>query len=116
MGQALHAHGIPARPLTERDAELWRKAGSPSTFRVWSNDHYYTCDRSTSKWDSDASDARAGGAFFVQGTGRVLTLDEVQRLPDAYLDRERGFVIDYLIVRASGWTDAKPKPPAEPPF
>ncbi|NEA28267.1 hypothetical protein G3I70_38085, partial [Actinomadura bangladeshensis] len=221
--------------------------GSPSKFRVWSNDHYYTYDRSASKWDSDAPDARAGGTFFVQGTGRELTLDEVQRLPEdpsalaemfftprapkdgvrvgplsrlgtpgaklavtarlledaplpprvraglmralaaqpgvgsvgaatdplgrtgvalvaddapstvdgkygappeergtyrsrsellfdrttgellaeqrvltepggAYRDREPGFVIDYLIVRASGWTDAEPKPPAKPPF
>ncbi|GAA1859508.1 CU044_5270 family protein [Actinomadura bangladeshensis] len=247
MGQALHARDIPARPLTKRDAELWRKAGSPSKFRVWSNDHYYTYDRSTSKWDSDAPDARAGGRFFVQGTGRELTLDEVQRLPGdpaalaemfykprtpkdgarvgplsrlgtpgaklgvtarlledvplpprvraglmralaaqpgvrsvgaatdplgrtgvalvaddapstvdgtygappeergtyrsrsellfdratgellaeqrvltepggAYRDREPGFVINYWIVRASGWTDAEPKPPAKPPF
>ncbi len=27
-----------------------------------------------------------------------------------------GFIINYVAVRSSGWTDAKPKPPAELPF
>ncbi|TDD79171.1 hypothetical protein E1293_24095, partial [Actinomadura darangshiensis] len=42
MGEAYSDRDLPAHPQTPQDEALWRKAGSPSKFRVWSNDHYYT--------------------------------------------------------------------------
>lgn len=42
MGEAYYARDLPARPQTPEDEALWRKAGSPSAIRVWSNDHYFT--------------------------------------------------------------------------
>ncbi|MGI5166367.1 CU044_5270 family protein [Spirillospora sp. CA-253888] len=38
----LYARDLGARPLTPADAVAWKKAGSPKTFRVWSNDHWAT--------------------------------------------------------------------------
>ena len=76
MGDAFYSRELPARPLTTRDATLWRGAGSPSSFRVWSSDHYftYTTTRAT-KWGLDSPDTRGGGRF----AGR--TAEELQNLP-----------------------------------
>ncbi|WP_067486261.1 CU044_5270 family protein [Actinomadura hibisca] len=38
----LYGRDLGARPLTPADAAAWKKAGSPKTFRVWSNDHWAT--------------------------------------------------------------------------
>ena len=38
----LYTRDLGARPLTAADAAAWRRAGSPTTVRVWSNDHYTT--------------------------------------------------------------------------
>jgi hypothetical protein len=37
-----YARDLGARPLTAADKAAWKKAGSPSTWKVWSNDHYAT--------------------------------------------------------------------------
>ncbi|MEV3921034.1 hypothetical protein [Actinomadura coerulea] len=47
-----------------------------------SNDHYWTYDRKTTKWEVDDPDSGGGGRFFIQGADRALTLKEVQDLPD----------------------------------
>jgi hypothetical protein len=39
---AFYMRDLGAHPLTPADRAAWRKAGSPSTWRVWSNDHYAT--------------------------------------------------------------------------
>ncbi|XRQ09790.1 CU044_5270 family protein [Actinomadura welshii] len=80
-GEAVYGREIPARPLTPRDEKLWRKAGSPSTFKVWSNDHYATYGRGATKWKADPPDAAGGGEFFVSGSGRSLTTEQIQKLP-----------------------------------
>jgi hypothetical protein len=49
-GEAYYGRDLPARPLTARDEALWKKAGSPSRFRVWSNDHYYTYTAEATQW------------------------------------------------------------------
>ncbi|MEO3825945.1 CU044_5270 family protein [Actinomadura sp. B10D3] len=246
-GEAFYGRDLAARPLTKKDEAAWRRAGSPTKFKVWSNDHYYTYGQKTTEWEVDDPDPAGGGKYFVQGTGRTLTVAEIQRLPTdpgvlarmfytpdrdsrnkavrlrdrkmtpsvklgitasllenaplppkvraglmralaaqpgirslgtatdplgrtgvalaaeespstvdgefgappeeqgtyrarselvfdpatgellteqlvltepggAYRDREPGFVINYWLVRDTGWTDAKPKPPAKPPF
>lgn len=38
----LYARDRGARPLTPEDVAAWRKDGSPTTFRAWSNDHWAT--------------------------------------------------------------------------
>jgi hypothetical protein len=38
----LYSRDLGAHPLTAADQAAWKKAGSPSTWRVWSNDHYAT--------------------------------------------------------------------------
>ncbi|NVI86935.1 CU044_5270 family protein [Actinomadura sp. BRA 177] len=55
--------------------------------------------------------------IFDPGTGGLLGSRTVLTRPGgAYRTRAPGFVINYWLVRDSGWTDAKPKPPAKPPF
>ncbi|WP_396448422.1 hypothetical protein [Actinomadura sp.] len=62
-GEAFYGRDLPARPLTPRDERLWRKAGSPAKFRVWSNDHYYTYDTSRTPWRANAPDPHGGGTW-----------------------------------------------------
>ncbi|MFE9105568.1 hypothetical protein [Actinomadura geliboluensis] len=54
---------------------------------------------------------------FDKATGELLAQQRVLTEPGgAYRDREPGFVINYWALRASGWTDSRPEPPAKPPF
>lgn len=66
-GEAYYGRDLPARPLTPQDVALWKRAGSPTSFRVWSNDHYYTYTAKATKWRSDGPevgiDPRGGGEF-----------------------------------------------------
>ncbi|MGI5325003.1 hypothetical protein [Actinomadura nitritigenes] len=81
-GEAFYGRDIPARPLTPKDAALWRKAGSPSAFRVWSNDHYYTYDWHSTPWQVDHPNAAGGGHWFGSGpNGGDMTVDDLQNLP-----------------------------------
>ncbi|TDE30983.1 CU044_5270 family protein [Actinomadura sp. 6K520] len=53
---------------------------------------------------------------FDKETGAVLASQYVLTKPGGpYKDRASGFVIDYMAVRDTGWTDTRPKPPAAPP-
>ncbi|WUH99641.1 hypothetical protein OHR68_40175 [Spirillospora sp. NBC_00431] len=80
MGEAYYGRDLPAHPQTPRDAELWRKAGSPSSIRVWSNDHYATYSTKATRWRSDGPnvgvDPKGGGAF-VDGK----SAEELRELP-----------------------------------
>lgn len=76
MGEAFYGRDIPSRPLTPADEAAWKKAGSPSAFRVWSNDHYYTYDLSKTAWEADDPNPRGGGKWLG---GR--TIEEIQALP-----------------------------------
>lgn len=81
-GNLFYGRDLPARPLTKDDAAAWRRAGSPSRFRVWSNDHYETyTTRPAGPWQADPGQARAGGTFMVPGAGRQMTAAELQNLP-----------------------------------
>ncbi|MFD0903601.1 hypothetical protein [Actinomadura sediminis] len=54
---------------------------------------------------------------FDRETGEVLAVQRVLTEPGgAYRDRAPGFVISYSVIRDSGWTDSRPRPPAKPPF
>ncbi|OLT14181.1 hypothetical protein BJF79_03230 [Actinomadura sp. CNU-125] len=99
MGEAFYGRDIPSRPLTPKDEAAWKKAGSPSEFRVWSNDHYYTYDRSKTAWRVDDPNPQGGGKWLG---GR--TIEEIQALPtDAKTLGEKFFGAD--------WEGANGKPP-----
>jgi hypothetical protein len=75
-GEAFYERALPARPLTARDASLWRRAGSPSSFPVWSSDHHYTYATKATKWTVDDQDGRGGGEFLG---GK--SVEDLQNLP-----------------------------------
>ncbi|GAA2443083.1 hypothetical protein GCM10010191_69350 [Actinomadura vinacea] len=79
MGEAYYGRDLPARPQTAQDAVLWRKAGAPSSFRVWSSDHYYTYTAKATKWQSDGPERGIeprGGGKFSEGS-----IEDLQNLP-----------------------------------
>ncbi|MEV4005566.1 CU044_5270 family protein [Actinomadura sp. NPDC049753] len=54
---------------------------------------------------------------FDRETGDLLAEQDVLTVPGgAYREQPPGFVINYWVVRNTGWTDAVPKPPARLPF
>jgi hypothetical protein len=65
LGRAAYSRDLPARPQSERDAELWREDGSPSSFRVWTGDRYatYTTGPAKAQWRKDALEPQGGGRF-----------------------------------------------------
>jgi hypothetical protein len=80
MGEAFYGRDLPARPPTARDASLWRGAGSPSSFRVWSGDHYYTCTTKATKWKADGRPNASGGGEFPGAPGG-MSAEDLQNLP-----------------------------------
>ncbi|MEU8124470.1 hypothetical protein AB0C21_37655 [Spirillospora sp. NPDC049024] len=104
MGEAYYARDLPARPQTPRDEALWRRAGSPSAIRVWSNDHYYTYTTKASKWRSEGPevgvDPKGGGMFLDK------SVEELRNLPTDPVKLAEMFLSDDLMA-ASG---ADPKP------
>jgi hypothetical protein len=80
-GSLFYGRDLPARPLTKEDEAAWRKAGSPSSFRVWSNDHYGTYTTKAGHWKVDREMASQGGKFFISGVGKEMTAAQIQNLP-----------------------------------
>jgi hypothetical protein len=80
-GDLFYARDLPARPATGKDAAAWRAAGSPSSFRVFSNDHYATYTTKPGPWGADTPGH--GGRFWLPGktahTG--MTSQQIQALP-----------------------------------
>jgi hypothetical protein len=80
-GNLFYGRDLPAKPLTRADEAAWRKAGSPSSFRVWSNDHYGTYTTKAGRWDADHPQAKEGGTFSIPGSKAPKTVAELQDLP-----------------------------------
>jgi hypothetical protein len=80
-GNLFYGRDLPARPQTNRDVAAWRRAGSPTSFRVWSNDHYGTYTTKAGRWKSDVPQAHQGNRFFVPGFPGGVTLQRLQSLP-----------------------------------
>jgi hypothetical protein len=74
MGEAYYDRDLPAHP---QDASLWRKAGSPTTFRLWAGDHYDTLTTKVTNWrfSEAGSNLRSGGSF------RGRPIEKLQNLP-----------------------------------
>lgn len=91
MGEAHFSRDLPARPLTEQDEEVWRADGSPSRFRVWSNDAYRTYTTEASTWRSNGPnvglDPRGGGGFALG-----LSAEELRNLPTDPAELTRMFL------------------------
>jgi hypothetical protein len=105
MGEAYYARDLPARPQTPRDEALWRKAGSPSAIRVWSNDHYYTYTTKASKWRSEGPevglDPKGGGTFLDK------SVEELRNLPTDPARLAELFLSDEVMEREGGLDPSK---------
>ncbi|MGP4026239.1 CU044_5270 family protein [Actinomadura sp. 3N407] len=96
MGAAYFQRDLPARPQTARDMELWREAGSPTSFRVPSDGRDLVFVTKAGPWRSEGPevghDASGGGDF---AGGR--SAEDLQNLPtdpnelaDMFLSRKGG--------------------------
>ncbi|GAA4609189.1 hypothetical protein GCM10023195_36800 [Actinoallomurus liliacearum] len=99
-GHLFYGRDLPARPLTKEDEAAWRKAGAPTSFRVWSNDHYGTYTTKAGSWSADRPH-ETGGKFFVPGTGRELSPAELQNLPTDSATLKKTFLPVVGKVRAN---------------
>jgi hypothetical protein len=111
MGEAPYGRDLPARPLTAHDAALWRKAGSPSSFRVWSGDAHHTYTTKATKWVADTPDTRGGGEFLG---GK--SLEDLQNLPTDPAKLAEMFLSQTELSKAAGLPPGKTLPRLEPGF
>ncbi|MFB4302110.1 CU044_5270 family protein [Actinomadura sp. NTSP31] len=99
-GEAYYLRDLPARPLTERDAALWRKAGSPSSFRVRTDGGFTTYGTKAAKWRSSGpeagTDARGGGEFLG------MSAEQLRNLPSDPAALARRFLSEAEAGRAMG--------------
>jgi hypothetical protein len=91
-GEAYYGRDLPARPQTERDEALWRKAGSPPGFRVRGDGRYVTYSTKATAWRSDGPevgiDPRGGGKFLGKSA------EELQDLPTDPAELAKLFLVD----------------------
>lgn len=110
-GEAYYGRDLPARPLTAQDEALWKKAGSPSKFRVWSNDHYYTYSAEATKWRSDGPevgiDPEGGGEFLGEPA------EEWQNLPTDPAALAEKFLSGEEMLRGMGPLAKRGRKPTE---
>ncbi|MFC6932199.1 hypothetical protein ACFQHO_18915 [Actinomadura yumaensis] len=102
MSEASFERELPARPLTARDTALWRKAGAPSSFRVWSGDHYATYTTKATKWEARRPDA-GGGGDFLDGK----SAEELRRLPSDPAELAEMFLSPKELAKAAGLPPGK---------
>ncbi|MGW3768018.1 CU044_5270 family protein [Actinomadura verrucosospora] len=111
MGEAYYSRDLPARPQTPADEALWRRAGSPSNIRVWSNDHYYTYSTKATKWRSEGPevgvDPEGGGVFLDK------SVEELRNLPTDPARLAAMFLDDDAMGRAAGLNPKSKKAKAE---
>jgi hypothetical protein len=108
MGVAYYDRDLPSRPSTARDAALWRRAGSPSSFRVWSGDHYDTYTTKATKWKADHPDTRGGGEFL---DGK--SVEDLQNLPTDPAKLAEMFLSRTVAAKAAGLPPGKIDPSAK---
>ncbi|HEU5025797.1 MAG TPA: CU044_5270 family protein [Spirillospora sp.] len=99
-GEGYYLRDLPARPLTPRDAALWRKAGAPSSFRVRTDGGSTTYTTKATKWRSDGPEAgidpRGGGEFLGKSA------EELRKLPADPSALARVFLSDAEMGKALG--------------
>mgnify|MGYP001475890041 CR=1 FL=1 len=103
MGEGHYGRDLPARPQTAHDALLWRKAGAPSVFRVWSDGRLVTYGGAgkPEKWRKDGpergTDPRGGGRFLG---GR--SVEDLRTLPTDPAELATLFLSGEDMRRATG--------------
>lgn len=111
MGEAFFIRRLPARPVSAQDRALWKRAGSPSEFRVWLNDHYATCTTEATGWRSSGPgadvDPKGGGKFYELGHGGS-SVEDVRNLPSDPSELAEKFLSRTAI---GGPRQAEAKPP-----
>ncbi len=80
-GDLFYGRDLPFHPWTAADRKAWRLAGSPTTLKVWANDHYDTVVSKSGRWDADLPQAGKGGRFGFPGRGEDLTVEQLENLP-----------------------------------
>lgn len=112
MGTMYYDRDLPARPLTERDAAVWRADGSPSSFRTWSGDHHATYTTKAGKWRSSGPnvglDPQGGGRFFWGKSA-----EELRRLPADPAALTRMILSDEALQKKFGKTPPGASRPTE---
>lgn len=103
MGEAFYDRNLPARPVTAADAAAWRRAGSPSTFRVWAGDHYDTATTTATAWQPDHSNPHGGG-ISVGG----MSAHDLQNLPTDPASLTTMFLSPAALRKAGTARDAGP--------
>ncbi|MDL4813379.1 CU044_5270 family protein [Actinomadura opuntiae] len=110
MGEGYYLRDLPARPPTPRDAALWRKAGSPSSFRVRTDGGSTTYTTKVTKWRSDGPeagiDARGGGDFLGKSA------EELRKLPTDPSALARLFLSDAEMGKSLGMSPASGRKPS----
>ena len=78
---------------------MWRKAGSPSSFHVWSSDHYYTYTAKATKWHVDGQDTGGGGLLGGRSAEDLQNLPtDPGKLAEMFLSR-RALALRAMAVR-----------------
>ena len=117
MGEAYYLRDLPARPQTARDEALWRRAGSPSTFRVQGDGRVNTYTTEQAKWRSSGPEAGSqpgGGGEFTGPRPGGSSLEDLQKLPTDPAELAELFLApgagDPSGVGPSGTKQAEPGP------
>jgi hypothetical protein len=79
MGEAFYDRTLAASPVTAQDTAAWRKAGSPSSFRVWAGDHWDNLTTTATTWQPNHPNPQGGGDF--PGAAGVAGSQGLQGLP-----------------------------------
>ncbi|MCO5993099.1 CU044_5270 family protein [Actinoallomurus rhizosphaericola] len=107
LGEAYYRRDLPAHPVGRRDESLWRKAGSPTTFRVWSGDHYDSFTAKGTKWSVDGPsgiDPHGGGDFLG------ASAEDLQNLPTDSAELAKKFLNSSQMRKATGFRNGKSLP------
>ncbi|GII31330.1 CU044_5270 family protein [Planotetraspora mira] len=105
MGEAFYGRDLAAHPSSPADVALWKGAGSPSSFRVWSSDHYYTYTAKSTKWQAHGQTNASGGGDFPGG----ISAEDLRNLPTDPAKLAERFLSDMEMGKALG---RKPQDPA----
>jgi len=85
LGEAYYTRDLPAHP---QDTSLWRKAGSPSAFRVWADDHYDSFTTKGTNWRESGFNPHGGGRFRGKPTEKLQSLPaDPAKLTEMFLTR-----------------------------
>lgn len=115
----LNAGDAGAHPLTAADKAAWKKAGSPSTWRVWSNDHYATLSMApgattgapSAGWISHEIPPAAKKKKNVEEMKHASDPARLRELMSAYGTLHKASDADNRLTQGFGFLTRQPAPP-----